>query len=279
MKKVILPIGIIVIIIAGFLLSGCGVALVKKEAGPTTNREYAYTNFTVVEVGYAFELEVIPADSYSITISAGENVFDHIEVAKKGNKLEIGMDTTFFHFLRSPKVKITMPRLTGLHLSGASEGNVTGFSSSDDFDLTLSGASELFVDIETGDFKCEMSGASELAMDTETGDFKCKMSGASDVTGSLKATSCDIELSGASEIKLIGSGGNIIIDASGASQLHLLGFSAIDADVSLSGASDASLDINGILDINLSGSSKLEYTGNPTLGDFSLTGGSELERR
>ncbi len=252
---------------------------IGENAGPATTRYYDFTDFTSIEIGYAFKLEVTPADTYSIEINAGESTFDHIKVTQTGSKLEIGMERLFFHLNRSPRVKITMPELRGLYMSGASEGSVTGFKSSQDLDLTLSGASELDMDMETGTLTCEISGASELGMNLETGPFVCEMSGASEVTGNLKAANCDIKLSGASEIELTGSGGNIKLDAAGASGIRLLEFSVNNADIKLSGASDASLDINGVLDINLSGSSTLEYTGNPTLGDFSLTGGSELERR
>ena len=258
MKKSIITVTVIVTLIAAVLLSGCSAAVIKKEPGPPATMEYDYTDFTVVEVGYAFTVEITPADTYSIVIHAGENDFDHIKVTKKGNKLEIGMDTLFFHFLRSPSVKITMPELTGLHLSGATEGNVTGFKSSDDFDLTMSGASELNMELETGDFEGELSGASELS-------------------GTLVATSCDFTLSGASEMELTGSGGDIKIDASGSSQADLENFSVNNAEIDFSGASDSTLNISGRLDASLSGASVLEYYGSPTLGKLDLSGGSELK--
>jgi len=260
MKKMILIVTCAMILISGMLLTGCKRVAIDSERGPVVTRSYDFTEFTRIEIGYAFKLEVIPADTYSISISASESLFDHIEVTKKGNKLKIGMDNLFLGLHRSPRAKITMPELRGLYLSGASEGNVTGFRSSQDFDLTLSGASELDMDMETGAFECEISGASE-------------------VTSYLKATSSDIVLSGASEITLDGSGGNIRLDASGASQVDLAYFTVNNADINLSGASDASLDINGRLDVSLSGASSLEYSGNPTLGNFDVTGGSELKRR
>jgi phage-related protein len=199
MKKAILiiaPCTVIMIIVV--MLTGCVAPIIKKDAGPTTNREYNFTDFTSIEIGDAFKLEVIPADTFSISINANENTLDHIDVSKIGNKLKIDMDNLFFSFTRSPRVKITMPELRGLYLSGSSEGNVTGFKSSQDFDLTLSGASELNMDMETGDLVCEISGASE-------------------VIGYLKATSSDIVVSGASKIRVNGSSGDIKIGASGAS--------------------------------------------------------------
>jgi hypothetical protein len=255
MKKASLTFVCTVIMILVVLLTGCVAPIIKKDAGPTTTMEYNFTDFTSIEIGPAFKLEVISADTYGISINANESIFDHIDVSKTGNKLKIGMDNLFFGFPRSPRVQITMPELRGLYLSGASQANITGFKSSQDFDLTLSGASELNMNMETGNFLCEISGASE-------------------VTGYVKATSFDIVLSGASKIKVNGSSEDTKINASGASQIDMADFTVNNADISFSGASDGSLNINGRMDVSLSGGSLLEYGGNPTLGNFNLTGGS-----
>ena len=116
-------------------------------------------------------------------------------------------------------------------------------------------------------------------MDVETGAFVCDLSGASEVTGTLKSASADIVLSGASQIRLTGSGGNVRIELSGASQADLEEFAVNDADINFTGASDGSLEINGRLDVSLSGASELQYSGNPILGDMDITGGSSLKRR
>jgi hypothetical protein len=113
----------------------------------------------------------------------------------------------------------------------------------------------------------------------EVAAFISEISGGSEVSGYLKATSSDIDLSGASSINLSGSGGDIRLEASGSSDLDMANFTVNDAEIEFGGASDGSLEINGRLDVDLSGSSTLEYGGNPMLGNIELSGGSEIERR
>jgi hypothetical protein len=259
MKRAVLTASFSLVLITAVLLTGCVSPFVTKTAGPITTREYNFTDFTSIEVGHAFNLEVTAADIYSISISAGESVFDHIDVSKVGNKLKIDMDNMFFSFTRSPRVKITMPELQGLDMSGAVKGEVAGFRSSHDFKLSLSGASELDMDMETGNFDGELSGASR-------------------VNGSLKAASSEIVLSGASRFEVDGSGGNINLEASGASKAIMNKFTVNDAAIDLSGASEAKMDISGKLDITLSGVSTLEYYGNPAIGDIDISGGSTLDK-
>ena len=109
-------------------------------------------------------------------------------------------------------------------------------------------------------------------------DFEFDLSGASEVTGNIAISGdAQFNLSGASRVELEGSANDVIIRASGASNLKLADFSVHNADVSLSGASDATVNLDGRLDADLSGASNLSYIGEPTMGDIDISGGSELE--
>ena len=252
---------LVMLLIAGLVFAGCEPAIIKKTAGgPSLTRNYDFTDFTRVQAGYAFQVDITASDTYSISITTNEEAFQYIDVHKSGDTLKIDTIGIYWPFRNLKlKAKITMPELYGLDLSGAARGDVRGFKSTRDFDLSLSGDSELEMDMETGAFECEISGASE-------------------VVGNLIATSTDVDLSGNSLIKLGGSGGDIRLESSGASMADLANFSVNNTDVDLSGASDASLHIDGRLDVHLSGASVLEYSGNATPGDFDVTGSSRVEQ-
>ncbi|MFC1965289.1 GIN domain-containing protein, partial [Chloroflexota bacterium] len=73
-----------------------------------------------------------------------------------------------------------------------------------------------------------------------------------------------------------GSANNIIANVSGASRFNLGGFIVNNANVTFSGASKGTVNLNGRLDANLSGASKLSYVGEPTMGTIKTSGGSSL---
>ncbi len=193
-------------------------------------------------------------------------MFDYIEVSKVGGTLKIYLKprhifTDFTLGAKTLRVEITMPALYGLNLSGASKGTVTGFKSSKDFNLNVSGASSLDID------------------DMEVGDAEVEVSGASKVTGSVNASDVRFEVSGASEVELEGSANNIILTASGASKVKLADLPLNNADVKLSGASEATVNAKGRLDTALSGASRLYFQGNPTMGNISVTGASTIKHK
>lgn len=261
MKKSALCFCVAVVLIMAGIVTGCEGPFLTSVSGPVITREFAFTDFTTVEAGNAFQVELIPSSTYSVSVTANESLFEYIEVTKSLATLKIGMRAVSLNWGSAVlRAKVTMPELMGLKLSGASKCTARGFKSS-------------------SPFAAEISGASTLDCDAEAASFKSDISGASKMTGMLKADSSDIKLSGASRLSLDGSGGNVKVEASGASSALLSDFAVRDANIELSGASRAELDISGRLDANISGASTLIYEGNPTLGNIEVTGASQFRRR
>ena len=261
MRKAIIPI-ILVAVLTAALLSGCEVT----GPGGVVTEEKDFADFTYVDVEGTFEVEIIQSDSFSTSVSADESFFDYIAVTKEGNTLRIYLKprhvfTDFTLGAKTLKAKITMPALYGLQLSGASKATITGFKSSKDFNLNVSGASSVDID------------------DMEVGNIEFEISGASKVSGSVNASDVRFEVSGASQVELEGSANNIILNASGASKVNLADFPLSNANAKLSGASETTLDVKGRLDAILSDASRLYFQGNPTMGNISVTGASTIKHK
>ena len=124
---------------------------------------------------------------------------------------------------------------------GESDGTVSGFSSTENVDVTLSGAST--------------------------------------VTGDISAGDMNFKVSGASTVQLKGSAIDIVAEVSGASSFNAGGLAVKNVNVSLSGASTGTVNPGGRLDADLSGASKLEYIGEPTLGKVNISGASNLNKK
>jgi hypothetical protein len=260
MKKLII-LTLAALMLLTTMFTGCVRVDLAEKNGPITTKNYDFTGFTGIDIGHAFDLTVTPSDKFSVSITAGANLLEHIDVHLDGATLVFGIDgwtdIWFSSWIAPPKVNITMPALNVLMLSGAARANVAGFRSSQDFDLHLSGAGEINMDMETGDFISEISGASR-------------------VDGALVASSSDIELSGASHIRLIGSGGDIKLHGSGASDANLKDYAVHNADINFSGASHVSLMVTGRMDVSLSGASSLDYAGHPDIAETDITGASKM---
>ena len=76
-----------------------------------------------------------------------------------------------------------------------------------------------------------------------------------------------------------GSASDLTVDASGGSTLDLENFPVHDADIAFSGGSSGTISLDGTLDANLSGGSRLWYIGSPTLGDIDTSGGATVQKK
>jgi hypothetical protein len=92
----------------------------------------------------------------------------------------------------------------------------------------------------------------------------------------VKNDSLKVYASGASKLKVDGETGNLEIELSGASKIDAESLKAENVDVDASGASSASVNVSGDLKADLSGASKVTYTGNPKNLEKSTSGASSV---
>jgi hypothetical protein len=269
MKKALVPVMLSVVLIAAGVLAGCETITPGGETiitGEVITEELPFEGFTGVDIGSAFEVEITRADTFSVVIRADESLYDYVEVSKSGDTLKIYLKphhifTDFTIGAKVLKAEITMPVLDELTLSGATTGAVTGFDSTRNLKLNVSGASAL--EIINGGF----------------GDIECEVSGASSVSGNMTADDIEMEISGASSVELGGIAGDLNLEVSGASRADMANFSIENAGVVLSGASEATLNVKDKLDTELSGASRLYFYGNPDMGTPEVSGASTIKHK
>jgi hypothetical protein len=231
-----------------------------------STKEYSLSGFTRIQARVAMDLDIIRADTYSIVTAGNDTQLDNLSVVQEGDRLTIGYNLNLRSVLAAPfskmHARITLPDLHELNISGAAHGTIKGFSSSNDFGLYVSGASHLEIsEISVGNLKGEINGASRVNGEITVGG------------------NTDLKVAGASRIDLKGAAQDIDLDVSGASSIEMNDFPVHNAKLRVAGASHAVLNMTGKLDVKLDGASRLEYEGQPTLGDIQVTGASSFKKR
>ena len=234
---------IVLIIVSAIVVAAIGAVVIYFWfiPGQVITQEMEYSDYTAVDVGSAFQVDITQANTYSVIIKASETILDKIDVTKEGSTLIIRAEPNI-PITAVYKAEITMPNLTELVLSGASKATVQGFSSSDSIVLKISAASRLDM------------------QNTHSGNV-------------------EIELSGASTLIAEGSGNDLVSIVEGASKLDLTSFQVINGNLEVSGASQATVNLNGTLDAVVSGASTLYYIGEPTMGHIETSGSSSINKK
>ena len=255
MKKVIAAVMVALILVSGLVVSCAGVKV--QGSGNLINETYDISDFTRIKVENGFQVEVTESDSFSVVAIVDDNVLEHIDVKKSGDTLILKPKWNRSFRSVTLSAKVTMPDIDKIELSGGAKVDINGFDSSNNLTIKLSEGSHLNGSVTAGDVNLSLSGGSHVTLSGSANELVANGSEGSQVT-------------------LSGSAENIVIKGSGGSHFNLQDYSVSNADINLSGGSRADIDVDGILNVNISGRSEVGYTGEPTLGDIDVDWDSEL---
>jgi len=224
------------------VLAGCHRAGSSMTGnGKIVDQTIKATDFTSINIRGAFNAEILQSDNFAVIISTDENLLNRIIVSTEGETLNFKIEAPGNFFPTSLKIRIMLPRIYGLTLSEEARAAISGFQSTFNFRLNMDSGSEL--------------------------------------TGDLEAGICDFTISGASQLSLKGKALELKLLASGKSKMDLEQFVVNKARVTFKEASEATMNINGRIDINLADASKIYYIGEPVIYDANISGGSIMKHK
>jgi hypothetical protein len=173
-----------------------------EGSGDMETRELDLGGFDSINVGGAFELDVVMGEHYEVKLTIDDNLWDNLEAKVRDGELTIDWDKSC-----QPdddcRIEIVTPRLAEVSIHGACDANIE--------------------DYQGDSFRYILSGAGSLKMDGEVDELEIRVSGAGDAdTRDLKAKHVDISVSGAGDAKVY-AGESIKARVSGVGSIHYYG--------------------------------------------------------
>jgi|GEM_PF-203584 len=215
-----------------------------------------------------FDLE---AGRTSCTLSGGGDA--HISGTASDCKLTIsgGGDLELKAGLRSLDATV----------SGGGDVTIATEEKSDKIEITVSGGGDLNLKVNATDMKTYVSGGgdADISAGMNVGNAEVAVSGGGDLQMALEAENVKLTIGGGGDAKLTGTANKFDATVSSGSDLDADGLKAVDAKVSLTGGSDANLNVTGTLEISASGGGQVYLTGKPQIKNASLSGGSEIHNQ
>jgi hypothetical protein len=220
------------LILLTLLNYGCDLNF-KSGNGNIEEMQTDVQSFDEVHIGGNFNVTLIPSDKNTVLISADENLMKYINVEVHNNSLNINT----VHNLKSSKginITISYTSLAGIYSTGASKITHNNALISKDLQIDLSGTGSIELEVETDASTVTMTGAGLVKLNGKTSLLSAVISGAGGLVASdLIAQNCDI---------------------------------------SLSGVGGASVHVTDRLEANISGIGGIQYSGNPSHIEKSITG-------
>jgi len=185
MKPGIARIALVIAVAA--VLGGCSVCLdgdAVKGSGKKIEQVRDLPSFEKIVLTGAAKLDVQASAAQKVVVEADDNIVPLIETEVQGGVLRIKRTKSFRDvFDHGVTVRISVPQLHGIEVSGACTAKVAGLSG--------------------GEFALEINGAGELEASGEVDDLRIAVAGAGQMDlVALKAKRADVNVAGAGNVKL-----------------------------------------------------------------------------
>jgi hypothetical protein len=233
--------GLLILVAAMLALSGCGNARVGRSAsGTTASKRIDATGASRLDVAYGFDVLVRFGQPEAVTVTYDDNLADLLDVRVDDSTLRIQLKpNTSIENGPTLRAEVTMSRLEEIRAAGASTVTVADTVPTSGLRLLISGSSRVDAD---------------LALDQ-----------------------AEATVSGSSRLRLTGRANTLRAAGSGASNLKLADLDLHALDITLSGASHGSVQVEQTIAAQVSGASKLTYTGTPRFTKRDTSGASSIQ--
>ncbi len=216
------------LILSGFLLlfsvlSSCNDSC-EKGSGKAASEDRKLGAFTKLNVSGAYKI-VLKQGNPSVKVTADDNLLKLIETSVSGDELTIKTEKNICN-AGTMEIDISNPDFQSV-------------KSSEALDLSSDGKLNL------KDFDMELSGAAKVKLDLNAANVKIKSSGAAD-------------------IDLMGQATENLVTMSGVGKLNALDFVVANYRIESSGITHCKINVLQQLSVNISGTGSLEYQGNPS---------------
>lgn len=190
-----------VMMVAGF--SSCRMFGCESGSGNRVTEERKVADFSKIHISGAYTL-ILKQDSAASTlkITADDNLMKDIETSVRNGRLEIDMKG---NYCNSGPISIyaNVRQLAAIEGSGANEIRSEGLINTKDFELKLSGANKVTLELNAGVVRTQGSGSTEINLKGQASEHWVELSGSGDLNAlDLVTGKYHIETSGASHCKI-----------------------------------------------------------------------------
>lgn len=191
------------IVLAWWALAlSCQAATNVRGSGALATEKRSLPEFERVQLSCSGDVDIRQGEAHLVEITTDDNVLPLIETEVRGDALRIAV-ARGVRDVTSLDVRVTMPVVRGLSVSGA--GDVRGSQRiiADDLDLSVSGAGSIRLDFTARNVHTTISGAGDIVLSGDCDSHTVVVSGAGDVNAfGLVAKRADATISGAGDCEI-----------------------------------------------------------------------------
>lgn len=208
------------------LFFATSLAVTVTGSGVVKTESRTVESFLSIDSSGSWNVEVVNGDKVSVSVTGDDNIVPLVTTTVKNGKLAISSTQDSINAKVPLVVKVAMPLLATMRLSGAGNASI--------------------VDVKASKLGLETSGAGNMS-------FR----GSADDVG--------VKSSGAGQVVLVGKGKSLAAEANGAGNIDASAFEVATATVKCAGAGNVGVNATTSLDVTVTGAGSVVYAGSPKL--------------
>lgn len=227
-----------------FVLASCDDFAGKRVHGDGNIKsdDRSVSDFKKLDLRVAGDVFLTQGEHPAVKIETDNNLLQYIDVQQESDKVTI-RERPGFHLVSSNDLKIyvTAPTYSTINISGACNLETRNkISNSEGFDLHMSGAGNIHVEVDAPHVEAKLSGAGNIYLKGQTKDA--------------------------------------VLDLTGAGNAHCYDLMAENTDVNISGFGNAEVYASVKLQASVSGAGDVTYKGNATNVEQHVSGAGSVHK-
>lgn len=202
MKKIIVAMSILSTLCSCFNINITPGGKAVRCKGPVVEKTMDLKDFNAIVVNGHSDLILKQADTFSVVVTANEDVFEHLDYRVEDGVLILGAKDNVTLLAKKHELAISLPVITSLSVNGAADVDLKGYKSDKPMIISLNGAGDFELSgIAVPELDFTMNGAGDIdALDLDVKEINVTMNGAGDITLSGKAKKTVISVHGAGDV-------------------------------------------------------------------------------
>lgn len=287
------------LIIIGFTLcslltSSCAL-IFKYGNGKVVKQEKKLTDFSAVEVSSGFNIYLNQSEKERIIIEIDENLQKYVEARVDSGVLKVEA-SLLVRKATKRNVYVNTKNIDNINLSGGGNLICDSLFETDKLTVNIKGGGDMEMEVNSPKFDLIMSGGGDAKIIGEIVNASTKMSGGGDLSIEVGCKELKIDVSGGGHLKAKVNTQNLNCSISGGGNGNILGSTEIakfqvrgggdlfasdliieNANVNVSGGSDATLKVTSNIEGNVRGGGDLLLKDNPVSININKSGGSKVK--
>lgn len=250
-----LPLFLFALTILALSWGGCEDGICTRDNGDMVTEVIAIPEFEGIDMQISGDVFLTQGSPQKVEVYGASNLIDKLKRDVSNGVWDIEFRGCASR-VKDFEVRITVPNLNYVKLSGSGSIRTENRFDVSDLDLRVSGSGELILDADADNVDMDLSGSGRVSLDMTAAD--------------LKST-----ISGSGRLEIIGESPTHDLQISGSGQVIGFDFLTLESIARISGSGKAEVAVADRLEARISGSGDVYYKGSPQL-DVNISGSGRV---